>query len=567
MSQGSESPAKPPGGPSPESRVGTVIQGEYHIAKLLPEDEDDLGPVYEASNPRLKGTFDVVMLRREQSPALKVMVAVRNDLRKARNLTAAGFHPMEQLADSSGVPGFAWERLPGETLRERLAHGPLKVGQALALCGVLARTVLEAHEDELIHGDLRPENILLVKTDAKNQSAGRAVLLRYALHHIRWYARQQRLLLRRNEPLPDSGAFRYAPPELRAGVVKSADARTDIYALGLIIHECLGGELTAGVGLGAPLEPNAAIGLTPELTATLNVVIAGACASDPQGRVQTMTELLRALRQVAKGADLPWPEEATGRKQVSIVKRLTGKLRVISPDVSESSRGLSGDDPSALGSAQTPPSEGPPGIGNRGAEAALSTEGRTEAASPAAPAELSPPPQRKAAPPSKPRGAIPMNAEVPPARAEPGAGAPSAPRLSVATSPPSSRSPPPPIPPEAEAPTGPPRPRGVSDRLTMPLKRVGDLETVRMSSPLTVASTTERAVDRSGRRDITRLVAAVQEGKMDPKAAMQEAQGVDLDTNLLRGPAWWPTRRDLVSAAIGSVVLILLLLALGVFRK
>ena len=54
---------------------------------------------------------------------------------------------------------------------------------------------LEAHEDELIHGDLRPENILLVKTDAKNQSAGRAVLLRYALHHIRWYARQQRLLL------------------------------------------------------------------------------------------------------------------------------------------------------------------------------------------------------------------------------------------------------------------------------------------------------------------------------------------------------------------------------------
>ena len=86
-----------------------------------------------------------------------------------------------------------------------------------------------------------------------------------------------------------------------------------------------------------------------------------------------------------------------------------------------------------------------------------------------------------------------------------------------------------------------------------------------LESPLQIAAGgADRAVERSGRRDITQLVAAVQQGKLDAMAAVQEAQGADID--LLKGPSWWPARRDFIAAGIGALLMLLLLLAFGAFR-
>ncbi len=293
--------------------------------------EHDLGPLYEADNARKKGRFLLLMLRREVSPPLKTMLAVRNDLRHGVALAPLGFVPIEQVADASGTTGFATELFPGETLRELLDRGPMQMDRALLLSGMLANALFAAHGKGLLHGDLRPENVLLVHPEARKPYGGRAMLLGHTLYRLR--------------PPPGPGPrsapahaarLRYCPPEQVAQAAQAArggkgavfvepDARGDVFALGAILYECLAGHpafapdpssgdaqeedpkvllrrLAAGP---APLVPNQATGLSPEVARVVDVVIAGACNPDPRLRIADMSEFVRALRQVARTGPAP----------------------------------------------------------------------------------------------------------------------------------------------------------------------------------------------------------------------------------------------------------------------
>lgn len=337
------SPDKPG---DPQSRVGTIVQGEYRIEKLLYE--QDLGPVYEAHNARLKRRYAIQFLRKEVSPPLKALVSVRDDLRRARELAPLGLLPTEQLADPQANACFATEILPGETLQQHLLRGPLRAADTLALFGVLCRTVAALHEAGLVHGALRPDHVILVPPDARGPHAGRAMLLGHALHHLHRGHRQS----------ADPAVLRYCAPELagepgsgrprsgssdgaRALVLDGqrslADQKGDVFALGAMLYHSLTGrppypgpgteEVLMQQRLPLPLlEASAHAGLTEELARPLSVVVAGACAPEPGRRIEDCTELERALQQVARGAGLPWPEEPASRRQVSIVRRLSGLL-------------------------------------------------------------------------------------------------------------------------------------------------------------------------------------------------------------------------------------------------
>src|SRR5581483_10346358 len=75
-----------------------------------------------------------------------------------------GFVP---ILDSGVDPPFiAMPLLPGGTLRERLARGPLPIDEAVALVARLARALGRAHERGVVHRDLKPENVLFAATRA-----------------------------------------------------------------------------------------------------------------------------------------------------------------------------------------------------------------------------------------------------------------------------------------------------------------------------------------------------------------------------------------------------------------
>ena len=296
----------------PEVRLGKVLQNEFHILRVLGEGE--LGVTYEAENSRLKGKFAVLMLRRELKPTQGMMLAVQKDLRAAQPLQAMGLLPVKMLVDQFDIPGFATELLDGETLRQRLSRGPLSIERALALILYLGKALDALHKAGAVHGDLRPENIFLVRPGAKSTMAGKPVIVEHSLHHLR----------RRSVGLDDQlplYKLMYRPPELLAGET-GPHPGGDVFVLGAILHECLTGrpaffdELADFVidNLHQPpkkLEPNPNTGLTAQLCQSLDELTECACARAPKERLPDMGSLVAGLEALVKTAGLRLPDVLT----------------------------------------------------------------------------------------------------------------------------------------------------------------------------------------------------------------------------------------------------------------
>jgi serine/threonine-protein kinase len=470
-----------------------VVQGEYHVERLL--GEDDLGPIYEAHNPRRKGRYALLFLRRELRPPLKMMAALRNDLRRAREIQ--GLLPIEPLADERGDACFAIENLPGESLAERLARGPLPPATALSVIGTLGRALQALHNDGLLHGRLRAAHVLLVSPDAKGPRAGQILL--------RWHALHPLLVLRL--------------PELQRSKAPQAEPRTDVQALGLLLFHCLSGQQPDGDG--APLlTPAPEHGLTPELVKTLNVVLAAACAADAAARPDSIEEVLRALRQVARGAGLVVPGEESGARAGNIARRLSGLFRTL-PAPSKIGRRSRVD----LTPIPRPRTTAPPVSPGT---ALTPSEGILLPITPPAGTPVTPPAGTPVMPSGPPAG-TPVMPAAPPAGTPAAAAPPPAPaRQGPASGPP-------------------PPPPQTLERPTMLLARV-----VAEDGPKEVRGENTMRMVRP--RDITQLVEQVQLGQVDPDAAITQASlGEDVG---LRGLLSHP----LVAAALGGLGMLLLIL-------
>lgn len=299
----------------PEARLGKVLQNEFHLLRVIGDGE--LGVTYEAENARLKGKFAVLMLRRELAPTQGMVLAVQKDLRAAQPLQSLGLLPVKMLVDQFDIPGFATELLDGETLRQRLRRGPLSVERAVAIVSYVAKALDALHKAGAVHGDLRPENIFLVRPGAKSSFAGKVVIVEHALYHLR----------RRTTGLDDKlplYKLMYRPPELLAGLI-APHPGGDVFVLGAILHECLTGQpaFFAEVEdfvldkLHEPpkkLQPNPSVGLSADVCLSLDDLIACACAPKHEERLPDMVAFGVALSSLSKKHNLKLPAVLTENK-------------------------------------------------------------------------------------------------------------------------------------------------------------------------------------------------------------------------------------------------------------
>lgn len=318
--------------------IGAVLQNEYRIDQVL--EPEELGIRYVAYNTRRQQVCTVLMLH-PRFAAPRARQAVHRDLVKARTLPGIDFLPSDEVYDASGAPGFATEVLPGESLRARLLHGALPPARALELAFHLAQGLGIAHAGDLIHGDLRPENIFLVDPRCKDPRRGRALLLQHSLHRLR-------------APVtPESPVARlcYTPPELlSAGEVDGPSPAGDVFLLGAVLHECISGHPAFYVShpelgevpefilekLCSPIDllaPDPALGLSQDLCEPLNLLLRATCARDPNRRVASMDEVARALLRIGRVQSYPWAlEQATARPR-GVVQRLTGIFGLSGPSI------------------------------------------------------------------------------------------------------------------------------------------------------------------------------------------------------------------------------------------
>lgn len=272
-------PEEPTAGLTEDAQVGP-----YRLLREL--GHGGMGDVYEAEDARLGRRVAIKFLPREAS---RDREALRRFLREARAASALD-HPnictVHDLGEHEGRPYIVMARYEGETLRERLARGPLPVAEAREIALQLARALERAHEAEIVHRDLKPANVMLTRR-------GETKLLDFGIAKLGGEASL-------TSTAGSWGTPAYMSPEQVRG--KPTDGRTDLWSLGAVLYEMIAGRRPfRGEGVQAVLssilteEPEPLDRVRPDVPLELARTVARLLAKDRARRYRSATDLLRAL--------------------------------------------------------------------------------------------------------------------------------------------------------------------------------------------------------------------------------------------------------------------------------
>ena len=279
-----------------------------------------MGEVYRARDGALK-----------RDVAIKVLPAAwSTDPERLRRFeleaqaTAALNHPnivtIFHVGEHNGSPYIVTELLQGENLRDRLRKGSMRLREVLDYGMELVRGLAAAHGAGIVHRDLKPENIFVTKD-------GRIKILDFGLARLD-PAKAAKLddstISFREESTPGQvlGTVGYMSPEQVRGQV--ADARSDIFAFGVILYEMLTGKrafhkATLVETMTAILneDPPAISQLAPNLSPGLQKIVNRCLSKSPEGRFQHASDLgfaLEALSDASGTAMPPARQEVAGKR-------------------------------------------------------------------------------------------------------------------------------------------------------------------------------------------------------------------------------------------------------------
>jgi hypothetical protein len=220
---------------------GWTVQPGDHVGSYVIDRRvgaGGMGEVWRARDDRLDRFVAIKLLLPRESDGDTRLHALAEEARTAGSLNHPNIVTVHDVGTHRGMPYLVAELLEGESLRARLGRGALSAGTALEIAKHVARGLRAAHARGIVHGDLKPENIFLTSDGiAKIVDFGLATLQRSGdqatTHHIA------------------GGTAAYMAPEQAAGSV--VDARADVYALGLVLHEMLTGVRPARRDNGSPV--------------------------------------------------------------------------------------------------------------------------------------------------------------------------------------------------------------------------------------------------------------------------------------------------------------------------
>jgi Tol biopolymer transport system component/tRNA A-37 threonylcarbamoyl transferase component Bud32 len=307
-----------------------------------------LGP-YEIQSPLGAGGMGEVYrardIRLERSVAVKVLPAHLSDRpeagerfeREARTISSLN-HPnichLHDVGEQDGVRYLVMELLEGETLADRLRRGPMPLDQVLRYGAEIAEGLDAAHRRGVVHRDLKPGNVMLTKTGARLMDFG----LAKEISTVKPVSAELTATMTSSHATPLTqqgtivGTFQYMAPEQIEG--KEADARSDIFSLGAVLYEMIGGkrafEGRTLVSVAAAIlekEPALIRTLQPATPSALERAIKKCLAKDPDARWQSAGDLASELKWIAEGgaaADVQTASPDAARKSLFFAWALAG---------------------------------------------------------------------------------------------------------------------------------------------------------------------------------------------------------------------------------------------------
>jgi serine/threonine-protein kinase len=204
------------------------------------------------------------------------------------------------IDEPSQTPYLVMEFIQGQPLEKLLEKGSIPFSKACAWAAEVATALAVAHRKGVIHGDVKPANVLITEDD-------RVKLTDFGM---------ARLASRDSKDTPLLGSPAYWCPEQIMG--KPQDARSDIFSLGVVMYEMVTGHrpfdadslqgICAKILSSTPLPPSHS---NPSAPAAFNELIASCLAKDPSQRCATAEALAERLHPLSRRAAPTQPQPQT----------------------------------------------------------------------------------------------------------------------------------------------------------------------------------------------------------------------------------------------------------------
>jgi eukaryotic-like serine/threonine-protein kinase len=267
------------------SVIGTVLSGRYRLESKL--GSGGMSTVYLASDETLERSVAVKVLHAEISDQPDQIERFRREARSVAKLSHPNVVSVIDAGEDGGHPYIVFEYIEGETLKDRIERlGKLPLDESAAYAIEVGRGVATAHARNLVHRDVKPQNVLI-------DPEGRAKVTDFGIAR----SLEKDGLTATGRVL---GTTDYVAPEQAMG--HPIDSRSDIYSLGVLLYEMLTGdvpfhaETQVGVAMKHVNEPLPDVqGRRPEVSAALAAVVETATAKDPDVRYPSMGAMLRDL--------------------------------------------------------------------------------------------------------------------------------------------------------------------------------------------------------------------------------------------------------------------------------
>ena len=273
--------------------------GHYRILARL--GEGGMGEVYRAHDEHLDRDVALKLLHGSTVPDDTARARLLREARAAAALNHPAICTIHEVGEADGQPYIAMEWIAGRTLAESVSGGPLPAADVMRYGRDIADALAHAHSRQIIHRDLKTANVALT-------SDGRVKVLDFGLaKRLSTEAFADAVTEASPRTLTTAGAIvgtiAYMAPEQLRG--QPADARSDVWALGVVLYELVTGKRPfrgqSAFEISGAIFHDEALPLPTTVPVPLRMVIARCLDKQPDRRYQTASEVRAALDAAASG--------------------------------------------------------------------------------------------------------------------------------------------------------------------------------------------------------------------------------------------------------------------------
>ncbi|HEU4725813.1 MAG TPA: protein kinase [Candidatus Eisenbacteria bacterium] len=292
---------------SPKTRLGA-----YEV--LGPLGAGGMGEVYRARDLRLGRDVAIKVLPADVASSPERLARFEREARTVAGLNHPNIVTLHSVEDEGSVRFLTMELVEGQTLSTLVAPDGLPLPKLLDLAIPLAEALVAAHEKGVIHRDLKPGNVMVTRD-------GRVKVLDFGLAKMveQEAASHEATVAATEAPITGHGeifgtAPYMAPEQLRG---ENADARSDLFALGIILYELASGRRPFSGGSPAEITssilrdtPIALTRIRGDLPGELERIVSRCLEKSPRERFQTSLDVCNDLRRLRRAPDGVPPKAA-----------------------------------------------------------------------------------------------------------------------------------------------------------------------------------------------------------------------------------------------------------------